>query len=86
MGRSVGGGVVAGGAHALARAGVVVDGRHSSGRNGRAKRDGGGRTEGVVLSQEVYGDDDVCVVEIAMQVCAGMQAGRRAGERQRVTG
>jgi hypothetical protein len=57
-------------------------GGRSSGRNGRAKRDGGGRTEGAVLSQEVYGDDDVCVVEIAMQVGAGMQAGRQAGRRE----
>ena len=52
-------------------------GGKSSGRNGSAKRGSGGRTEGAVLSQVVYGDDDVRVVEIAMQVGAGMQAGRR---------
>lgn len=66
-------------------AGIVIG--KSSGRNGRARTDSGGRTEGAVVSQSVLydGNDDVCVVEIAMQVGAGMQAGRRAGERQRVT-
>ena len=81
MGRSGGGEKVvveAGGAHALARASVVVDGWASSRQVGtaRAKTDSGGRTEGAVVSQ-VYGSDDVCVVEIAMQVGAGMQAGGR---------
>ena len=66
-------------------AGIVVG--KSLGRSGRARTDSGGRTEGAVVSQSVLydGDDDVCVVEIAMQEGAGMQAGRRAGERQRVT-
>ena len=66
-------------------AGIVIG--KSSGRNGRAKTDSGGRSEGAMVSQSVLydGDDDVCVVEIAMQAGAGMQAGRRAGERQRVT-
>ena len=63
-------------------AGIVVG--KSSGRNGRARTDSGGRTEGAVVSQSVLhdGDDDVCVVEIAMQVGAGMQAGRQAGRRE----
>lgn len=81
MGRSGGGVVVAGGAHALARSLALSSwlmGGKWSGGNGRAKSDGGGRTEGAALSQVVYGDDDVCVVEIAMRAGAGMQAaGRR---------
>lgn len=71
---------VVAGAHALARAGVVVDRRQVVEKErARARTDSGGRTEGAVVSQVVYGSDDVCVVEIAMQVGAGMQAGRQAG-------
>ena len=86
MGRSGGGEkvvVAAGGAHALARASVVVDGWASSRQVGRAhaKTDSGGRTEGAVVSQaEVYGDDDVCVVEIAMQCRRALEC-RQAGGR-----
>ena len=63
-------------------------GSGSLGKNGRARTDSCGRTEGAVLSQVqwcMYGDDDVCVMEIAMQVGAGMQAGGRvtATARQR---
>lgn len=43
----------------------------------RARTDGGGRSEGAVVLQVVDGSDDVCVVEMAMQVGAGMQAGGR---------
>lgn len=69
---------VVAGAHALARAGVVVDRRQVVEKErARARTDSGGRTEGAVVSQVVYGSDDVCVVEIAMQVGAGMQAGGR---------
>lgn len=71
--------MVVAGAHALACVGVVVDGRQVVKKErARARTDSGGRTEGAVVSQVVYGSDDVCVVEIAMQVGAGMQAGRRA--------
>ena len=69
--------MVVAGAHALACVGVVVDRRQVVKKErARARTDSGGRTEGAVVSQ-VYGSDDVCVVEIAMQVGAGMQAGGR---------
>ena len=54
-------------------------------RNGRARGQiaaAGPRERWFCRCNVVYGSDDVCVVEIAMQVGAGMQAGRQAGRRE----